>query len=208
MSCRCNAVDTVPYSKFRDYVRMHIASAPVNVIDHAVRAAVIEMAKESMQMQRDLYLDVQACVQDYELCVPDMVVHAVREVHFQGAELRAVTSPAPCLPSGTFYHEPDRGILLGSTPSCDAPEGLYVRVVVHPSPDSCEVDRWVYERHAQSVAEGALSRMFLMKDMSWYDVTAAGIMFRRWKTARNRMKGEQAKHRTSGPTFMKAKRFV
>lgn len=208
MTCRCEPVDMVPYSAFQDQVRLSIASAPAEVIDFAVRNAVIEMMKESLQMQRDLYIDVQECVRDYEVCVPGLVLHAVREVHFQHRELLPVTSPTPHLYPGHFYHEPDRGIMIGTQPACDEEGALYVRAVVHPSRDSCEVDRWVYERHADAVAEGALSRMFLMKDMGWYDTALAGISMRRFKNAKNRMKGEQAKHRVSGPTLMKAPRFL
>ena len=208
MTCRCEPVEMVPYSAFQDQVRLSIPAAPADVIDFAVRNAVIEMVKESLQMQRDIYVDVQECVCDYEICIPGMVLHAVREVHFHRRELHPITSPTPYVYSGQYYHEPEKGILIGDQPGYDSEGALYVRAVVHPSRDSCEVDRWVYERHADAVAEGALSRLFGMKDMSWFDRAEAGVAMRRFKTAKNRMKGEQAKHRISGPTFMSARRFV
>lgn len=208
MTCRCDPVDTVPLSAFYDEVRMYVSSAPSPVMDIAIRNAIIEMMKETLQMQRDVYIDVQACVQDYELCIPGRTLHAVREVHLHCRNLLPVTSPTPHLPAGHFYHEPERGILIGDQPACDEAGALYVRAVVVPSRDTCEIDRWVYERHAESVALGAATRLFGMKDMAWYDRREAGVTMRQFKTAKNRMKGEQAKHRISGPTLMKAPRFL
>lgn len=208
MSCKVRPVDMVPYSVFSDYVRMHVTTIPANVMEHAIRSSVIEMASEALNMQRDIWLDVQEGVQDYQFEVPDMVIHAVRKVCYGTRDLVPVTEPECYNRPGTFYYEPPMGLLIGDCPSEDQAECVYLRAVVHPSPDSCEVDRWVYDRHAQDIANGALSRLLLMKDMDWYDVGLAGVMFRRWKTARNRMKGMQAKNRVSGPTMMKAKRFV
>lgn len=208
MTCRCEPVATVPLSQFYDEVRMYVSSAPAPVMDVAIRNAIIEMMKETLQMQRDLYIDVQDCVRDYEVCVPDMTLHAVREVHLYRRNLLPVTSPTPCLYPGQFYFEPERGLMIGDQPGCDEEGALYVRAVVVPSRSACEIDTWVYERHAESVALGAATRLFGMKDMSWYDRREAGVTMRQFKTAKNRMKGEQAKHRISGPTMMKAPRFL
>lgn len=208
MSCRVAPTETVPYSQFSDYVRMHVTAIPSAVMEHAIRAACIEMASEGLNMQRDIWVDVQEGVQDYQFEVPGMVIHAVRKVCYGQRELTPVIEPNCDTTPGTFFYEPPNGLIIGTCPSEDQDECLYIRAVVHPSPDGCEVDRWVYERHAQAIAEGALSRLLLMKDMSWYDVPLAGVMFRRWKTARNRIKGMQAKNRISGPTMMRTKRFI
>lgn len=209
MSCVCAPVNTVPWSAFTDQVRTHVHTAPDDIMEQAVRTAVIEMSQAVMNIQRDVYIDVQEGVQDYHFQLADCYVpHMVRSVCYEGCDLQPNTSPDCHNHPGTFYYEPPYDLLIGSCPREDKAQALVVRVVVQPGPDSCEVDRWVYDRHSEAVANGALSRLLLMKDADWFDITVAGIMMRRWKTALNRMKGAQAKNRVSGPTFMKTRRFV
>jgi hypothetical protein len=212
MTCRCNDVETVPWSFFTDHVVLHAKGVPQDVAEHVVRQAAIEWARVTLSLQRDLYIDMQACVQDYRLEPPDgYTIHAVREVEVCGCCLTARTGP-PCgscdLRTNEFYFQKTCNLLVGRTVPCDTPEALLARVVVIPGQQSCEIDKWVYDTWAEDIGNGALSRLLLMKDASWYSTADAGIMLRRWKNALNRAKGAQAKSHVSGPTFMGRRRFI
>ena len=210
MACRCAPVNTVDWSAFTDGVVLHAHKAPPDVMEFAVRQAVIEFAQTSLSIQRDVYIDAQACVQDYEICLDDnYVVHSVRSVCVEGCDLTARTEPV-CdhIPSNQFYFENPDQLLVGRSPAEDKPGSIVVRTVVHPSPDSCSVDRWVYDRHSEAIAAGALSRLLLMKDSQWYSQREAAIHLRRWKTFKNRIKGAQAKNHIAGPVYMRTRRFV
>lgn len=212
MACRCVDTELVPWSYFTDSVTLHAKNVPTDVAEHSIRQAAIEFARVTLSLQRDLYVDMQAGVWDYRLDVPDdYTLHAVRSVQVEGCCLGARTRP-PCGPCdmllGEFYFEKPCSLLVGRTVPCDTQEALLARVVVIPGQQSCGIDKWVYDTWAEDIGNGALSRLLLMKDASWYSTGDAGIMLRRWKNALNRAKGAQAKSHVSGPTFMGRRRFV
>jgi hypothetical protein len=161
-------------------------------------------------IQRDLWIDVQEGVQDYNLDVPDnYTLHMVREVRRQHNHLLPVAR-ALCHNLGPrqYYFEQPCQIMIGSVPTSDCAEGLYVRAVVIPSQDSCEIDAWMFDRYGEDIAYGALSRAYLMTDAAWYNTRDGGIMMRRWNTSINRIKVEKAKNGVAGPMAIKIPRYV
>ena len=208
MTCKCDHVDTVPLEAFREHVQLHCALCPTNVIDFYVRTAAIELARRSLNMQRDIWIDLQAGVHDYEICLDDVNLHLIRQVCCGEEELHPVTKLQCCPGSGNYYYyEKPNKLLLGRTPQEDCPEGLFVRAIVKPRQDACTLDECYYEDFAETIATGALSRIMIM-DKPWRDVQAGGIMRTRWKEFMNAAKVEHTKGGSAGPKFVKIPRFV
>jgi hypothetical protein len=210
MTCSSNPIDTVPWSAFAPAVLLHCPTAPLNVIEHAVRETVIEWAERSMSLVRDIFIDAQENVRDYEVVAEDGYnIHTFNNVSYHDRNLRAAGfSMHHDLCYGYYAFRIPSALLLGETPDCDEARAIYVSAVVKPSQVSCSVDRWVFERHAEAISTGAISRMALIANQDWTSVQTAGIMLRRWEAFLGRIKSEVSKNYSTAPSFMRARRFI
>lgn len=211
MSCRtCDPGATVNWEVFLDYIMPYANKVPRAFAIQEARNATIELARKSLNLQRDLYIDAQECVNDYTIEVEDGYnIHMVREVCCGDTTLYPRTN-IECCPSGgcTFHFDYPCELYLDTAPSCDQQDGIYVRASVLPSQDTCKIDKWVYDKHAEDIATGALSRLMIMHGTEWYDPRQGGIMLRRWRNVMSQSRVEQAKAHNAGPVMMKAKRWI
>lgn len=210
MACTCADYDKTPWSEFFPYMSIYLDRIPEDIASFLVRAAVIEWATETLMLQRDVYIDVQSCVSDYTVEVPDgFTLHSIREAYFKGSRLTPVQRIGSYgVHHGQVYFDGINQIMLGDAPAEDEKGALLVRAIVLPTQQSCEIDSWVFQRYAEQMANGGLSRAFLMNGTPWASPREGGIMLRRWQTFMGRVKSERVKGGIAGPTFIKVPRFV
>jgi len=206
----CNPNEQVSFDQFLDYVRPYCTECPEELMVQYVRAAAVEFARRTLTLQRDIYVDVQAGVQDYIIDPVDSYsIHMLRQVSFRGRDLKPMQRPPTSyMPCDAYYFERPCKIMLGPVPECDEREALLIRATVIPSQKSCEVDAHVLDYYAEDIATGALSRLMLMPETKWYSTQQGGIMLKRWRNFLNLAKVERAKNDTAGPVYMREQRFI
>jgi hypothetical protein len=184
--------------------------APIDMIKHQVRASIIELVTRTAILTRDVYVDTQCDVGDYDLTLDDgYVIRSIKSVCLGACELRPLTD-LPCGdhgPNGYYFERPCQ-LVVTPKPSSDCQDGITVKAVVAPSHQSCLFDKWLYEYYAEDIATGALSRLMIMKGANWYDTKQGGIMLRRWKGVLANIKTEKSKNFTSRPTIIQVKRWI
>jgi hypothetical protein len=213
MSCRVPAFDPVPWSQLNPMVQISAPATPLNIIEHALRQSAAEFLSRTLALEVDMTTDLQAGVKDYDIRPPDGYrVHLVRQVcvGHDGCEVEyRGMSRAPCgeMRCREYWFNPPGTLLVGYESCEDMPDGLLVRASIAPTQDSCYIDRDIYERYGEVIAEGALSRILIMPNTAWYNPPSAGIMLRRFGFGVNRAKNDKGRE-YGGPKMMKAPRFV
>jgi hypothetical protein len=208
---RCCSKPCVPLSKFVEYIRPMVVSAPDGVIEQYVRQALIEFAQKTLFFQRDYYIDLQENVSDYTIPIEDgFYPHMIREVSVNGMRLHSVERPPldDAQFYGKVYFEKPCRIVVGHCPDEDCTDGLLVRADVVPSQDTCCVDQWIFDTYLGDIAQGALSHLLIMPGAAWFNPQQGGIFLRRWKGVLANIKTTHHKGYNSGPTIIKVKRFV
>lgn len=213
MACSCEATDVVPLSEFLPYILPDIGDVPDEIAAHKARLACIEFAARTHQLKRTLFVDEQAGVQNYYLCVPDgYTLLSIDYVRNNCRDLPANKAADPfqtqhaC--SKWYAFDKPNVLYINPTPRCDNPRGIEVRVTVLPGQDTCFVDRCIYDVHAQDVAYGALAKLHMMQPEAWYDPRLAGVYERQWRDALRTAKVREDKKHTADPLIMKATRWV
>lgn len=208
-TCKCPSYTGVPWSEMFPVLQMAAMSAPPNIMETALRQSAIEFLSRTGALERDVYIDLQEGVMDYQLHGPDGYrVNFVREVCADGLKLRSAPSiDCQYVNPGMYVFMPPDSLVLGSQPDEDLPDGLLVRASLQPSQDSCAIDDDIYQRYGEIIVEGALSRMLIIPNTPWFSTQSGGIALRRFKSGINRAKNDKGRE-YAGPRYMKAPRFV
>lgn len=211
MGCRCEDKGSVPLSVIAESVAVNVMGAPSNMVEHYVRLAYIEFAAKSNLIKKDLYVDVQAGVEDYQLDMPDgYMVHMIEDVSYRNRNLR-LSPNAPvddCALYGKFFFAPPCTLLVGINAEEDECEALRVRVSTRPTITTCTIESWIADRYHEDLVAGALSKMLIVPGASWFNPQQGGIYMRRWKGHLASAKVEAVKAFSTAPMFMKPRRIV
>jgi hypothetical protein len=217
MACNTPSFNPVPWDEMLPMVQISAHSAPLNVVEHCLRQAANEFLSKTLALEVDVYVDLQAGVQDYSVQPPDGYrIQQIRQVLVDGVNMGGLSSPPgghagstnhTHMPCRSFWFVPPTSILVAFEGTCDSPGGMLVRAAIAPTQDSCFIDRDIYERYGEVISEGALSRILIMPNTAWYNPPSAGIMLRRFQFGVNRAKNDKGRE-FSGPKFMRAPRFI
>lgn len=177
-------VEFIALEEFLPRITLIAKGVPDDVALEYLRQACQTLARDSLLLQRDLYLDVQAQVRDYYLEAGDFEqVHYVRYVRL-GKEQR------PCIAASQrmarcecrdFVFEPNDKIILTKTPKADAENQLFVRYFAIPTQNACDVDKLLYDRYHDVVVNGALAQLLLMRQYAFADPQMAMLYEKRFK---------------------------
>lgn len=206
----CSIKSTMGWDTFTPYIAPYVKGAPDVIMAHAARLAAIEFARSVNILSRVVYIDTQAGVADYPLEIDDgYTAVAVRSVCLSGRELPLADSMlcrARCQSGFTF--SPELGLYINPAPSDDGKDCLVVTVTVVPGQDSCYVDPVLYNEFAEIIGDGAVSRLLLMNQASWYAPQLSREFLAKFVAAVKQAKIIQLKGRSSAPQFMKPMRFI
>lgn len=220
MSCMCCAdADMVPLADFVPFVSPSLTEAPDLLIQQFIRQTAISLCREVALLKDVITIDLQACVHDYPIVVDNacLIPREVGEVRvfcpragrWQPPLSRLKSRPlaGQCNPAGYWLKLPHE-IYVVPHPQEDIPGGLAVELILQPGQDADSLPRSLYEEHAELLAEGALSRLLLLKTASWHDPSAAGIALKRYKGGVSTIRAEEQRGDTSVPLMAKAPRWA
>lgn len=157
-------VDVVSFDELVPYIAVNVDGVPANVMGHMARLSAIEFAQKTRMVKRTMFMSLQAGQSHYLLRHTDGVqIQTLESVRYCGRVLR---------PHEYEFYMPGN-LNLREAPEVDEPRALEIRAIVAPGQDSCRFDRWVYERYAEVIAAGALSRIFAMHGEDWFSTTLA-----------------------------------
>lgn len=212
MSC-CKALqDAVPLEDFLPYILPQAPNAPPEMAAHYVRMAAIEFSRHTEAVTDEHCIDVQEGVADYCIDWPhcDLVPFAVKKVCYK-RELKALRDrpcAGQCLPSYTYFFDAPNDLLISPVPSCDEEKALCVELALHPSQDTCSLPRALYDQYAETLGDGAASKLLLVKGADWYDPQSAGIYLRRFKNAVSSARTLITRRGALGPVKMRARAWI
>lgn len=200
---KANLCDDDPLVRFEDmtpYVAVRVDMVPAEVIGHALRLSAIEFAQRTKAVRRTLYLDAQACVQHYSLLHTDCYnIFAIEQVWYDGVPLQ-VNTVDRCTHGGYWYaFERPASLYVGVTPAQDCPRAFEIRAVISPGQDSCFIDEWVYQLHAETIASGAVYRLLSMQSEDWFNPAIASLAAREFNAGVARAAALDKGHNSMAP---------
>lgn len=214
MTCLCCAdADMVPLSEFVPFVSPSLTEAPDPLIEQFIRQAAIDLCRKTTLLKDEVLVDLQAMVHDYTFAVdnPCVIPRAVGEVRVCGGRplprLKRRPMPGECDPAGYWLQLPGEVYIIPH-PHHDMRDGLSIEVVLQPSQDADSLPRLLYDEYAEVLAEGALSRLLLLKTASWYDTSAAGIAMKRYNSGVSAIRVSAKRGDSTQPLIAKAPRWV
>jgi hypothetical protein len=184
---------------------VHVDGVPANVIGHMARLAAIEMASCTGVMRRTVFMDVQECVRVYDLKLDDCYsINQISQVCYNDQIMRPDRVLACCPTTSCSYHfeRPDC-FYIGLEPRCDMTRALEIHMTVIPGQDSCYIDKHVYDLYAETLAAGALYRIFMMKDEPWFDVALSRIHGANFNAGASKARIRDLSGNSAEPTRMK-----
>lgn len=204
MSCNEFPTRRISWSEFIPYTSLYVKGVPDEIAAHMVRLATIEFTTRTGAIKRTVYIDSQADVADYCL-VPedDYTIKMVTGVRVNGRRLAPTRQWDECLPSCSYFYDHPNSLILGSTPSSDGINAIAVNLTLIPGQDTCFVDGSLYDEYAEDIAFGAISRLLLITDVSWYDPQSAGLYQDKFRRALARAKQVVARGNNGEPVFMR-----
>lgn len=208
MTCEVSHADTVPLDEFLPYVMYQVSGLPAEVAAHTLRLSAIELAKHTGLLERTIHMNSQQGVEFYELNVgQDVVISSVRQVTVNGCCYEPYRELCDCLPNRHFYYDKQRGLMIDPAGD-DRAKGIEVIAKVVPDQDACELDRCLYDVHAEVVSDGAMARIMNIPTAPWYEPNSARTFARAFASGRSAAAKIAGKRSMSGPTIIKPRRWV
>jgi hypothetical protein len=174
---------------------------------HLLKAA-IELCERSHIWVQEVKIDAQAGVEDYPLELTDSaVVVAVKEVRSGQCCLNSArTGLCGGCACNTFKLYGNKTLWLPA-PIEDEEQGFTALVVAKPAQDSCVLVDELYEDWAETIADGAAARCFVMPKTDWYNAGMATYYTKKFGVGLVRAKNKRVMQRTTGPLMMRGARF-
>lgn len=208
MACEVSPADTVSLDEFLPYVMYQVSGLPAEVAAHTLRLAAIELAKHTGLLERTIHMTAQQGVEFYALDLgPDVAVSSVRQVTVNGCCYAPYRELCDCLPNRHFYYDKQRGLMIDPAGE-DRARGIEVIAKVVPGQDTCELDRCLYDVHAEVVSDGAMARIMNIPTAPWYEPNSARAFARRFNEGRSAAAKIAKKRSVSAPTMIKSRRWA
>lgn len=163
---------------FYPWITAEVMGCPDPVMDLAIRSTIIDFAEKSLVLQQDLDpITTIPNISDYDLEPPrDHLVTKIMKVWFKGQELDAESPDEIKTPSvynrnsgylvnkgdPRFYLQKDpRTISFYPVPEFTERQAITIRVALKPTRAAATFDDIFLEEYAETIAHGALMRIFL-----------------------------------------------
>jgi hypothetical protein len=194
----------VNLSDFLDDLMPRLPGATEELVNHELYAALRQLCEEGWAWYQDITIDVKAAKQTYYLdpLPGNARVGYVLSAFYNptsGYRRRLtpmVTIPAAIVPNPNPDSEDDTPIgylmtdpgtmKLSPTPSADAPKGLTIGLTAIPLSPTCSFPDYFFTHYRDTLIDGVMARMQLMKSMAWSDTNLATINGRKWRNWLNR----------------------
>lgn len=183
------------YTEFYDYVSPECPRAPDDQIKLKIRSAVMDFCERTRRYKYDVApISIVAAQHTYGVAVPserimvdvlsafvnkiEIYPRSTRQLDEELREWRTATGAA------VYYYVPDQNqIRIVRIPTEAIANGLELTVALKPARISEDCPDWILEDHAETIAHGALARLFSMRGVPWSDPQMAGAHESRFNTA-------------------------
>lgn len=201
----------VKYEQILPYVLPYVNGCPPEIAEHNIRLAAIEFLSYTKLITSTMYLDAQEGVSDYFLegdydseCY---CVSSIKSVCINSRDLERIDRDTCCPTDCGFTFCMPCDLYIQPAPCSDAARCIEVQVYLQPTQDGCSIDSWVYEKYAEALANGALSRLYNLTRQPWYDPSQAGLHAAFFDRVKKRARCLATNKHTTGKTFIKTKRW-
>ena len=224
---------TVSITKWKPLIVPQVPEGSWPMMEWAVREAAIEFCEETHLWTYDLTrIDVEEDTQDYTLTVPSSqyaeleIIDSVKykqngqdddqfvtldPLSVNQADLEDsgswifLTSPTP---SHFWVDNEDQELHLWRIPTVDSDEGLLVKTVLKPNDSCATLPDFLYNEHRRCIANGALSKLFGMKAMPWYDPVLSTEKMQLFNDGYNQAKWKKINGGTKRAAQVRMREFI
>lgn len=213
MSCYIDPLSCLSWDALLPYVHPYARGAPDEVMLQAIRSSAIEFCRRSGVLHDENTLDIQAYVKDYPLetlCDYEIVRTYEVVVSNTWRYRPSITKNRVCWTLGgyQFYMQQPDIVVITNPPSMDIPNGLQVEFIVQPKQDGCTVDNLLYESWAEGIAFGAIARLLMMPNTSWFSMPTAQAFQVKYRSELARARTSVDLNFTSGSAIMQTERWI
>jgi hypothetical protein len=182
-----------------------IGIAPNIALFHLTQAA-IELCERAPVWVETLLIDQQQGLTEYPLDLFEGArVIQVQSVKSECCGLVPNRNLSCACSCGGFRVEGNN--LIVSAPNQDVDLGFVVKVHCAPVRDYCQIPENIYQEWAETIADGAASRCFMMPKTDWFSAGLASVYARKFEAALGRALIRTKLGRTPGPLMMRGSFF-
>jgi hypothetical protein len=172
----------VPVSDVVSEIMMACTDMPQEMAESLVSDTVIDFLKRTSLLKFWVPVDLQDCVEDYFLDVPECLelnyVHRIcpDTACACGGPGATLVRNAPCAfvcGARQVRFVPPGTIQISPTPKADEAQAFWVEVSATPKRDSCELPDFLYERYREEISNGAMWRAVRIPNVKWHDRLSA-----------------------------------
>lgn len=212
MSCNCvSTEDTVAYGDFLPYVLPFVAGCPDELAEFHVKQAAIELAKFSGALEYRQTINLWNGVNTYAIGTPEGYEFGrIAQLEYNGSTTaNPFIDGSICRCGGlTFTVTPPNCITVSPTPSKDTADGLTVVTCVYPSQSSTAVDRDFAQRYYETIASGALERLFKLPETTWQSAPLSKDFGAGFRSGKVQARVDRMQNFTEGAIKMRVQRIV
>ena len=235
MTCYIDPNHCLSWDALLPYVHPYVLGAPDEVILQAIRTSTIEFCRRSAILHDVNVLDIQKGVRDYPLeTICDYEIVRIFQVSSRNKMIWQYSPSIMMTPSSnfgtdvmlgfggyygswyydgaglgyTFYVQQPNLIILNVIPDKDDPKELVVEFIVQPKQDGCTLDNGLYEAWAEGIAYGAITRLLMMPNTSWFSMPTAKEYQIKYRNELARARTAVDLNFTSGPAMMRTVRWI
>ena len=201
----------IEYSNFLPYVLPYINDCPPQIAEHNIRLSCIEFLNHTRLVKVTSYIDTQENVGEYfigeDIDLDCYCISSIGRVCLGGRELQRLDQDKCCPTDCGYIFNMPCDVFITPPPSEDMKKSLSVELFLQPTQDGCSVDRWIYEKYAETIAQGALYRIYNLTRQPWYDPSQAGLHARFYAEGMEKARCDRVSGFSSGVTKVKTRRW-
>lgn len=176
-------------------IRPHVRNCPDPVVTDQLIIAAREFCRYTKWLRETIAVATTAGTQVYGLtsAAADQEVIGIKQVTFQNMQLSPSSPEEVSSNSGTpavYWFLPSQAIALNPAPNTDAAEDLKVTAIVQPKPDAAAISDELVLAHDQTIASGAMRRLFMMPGAAWFNGDLADVHRAAWTVGINKARSD------------------
>lgn len=171
-------VEFIDISEMLPRVTLVAKGVPDSIAIEYLRQSAYTFAKESRLLERTIRINTQQGVDDYYLENGSEQIVTIKSVTVDDKCCKRRQCFEPLNVCDRFKFFPPDKIVLNSTPKDDN-GSIVVVYYAAPTQDTCEIDKFLFDRHHDAIVHGALSQLLLMSKYDFSDYRLASL-YQQW----------------------------
>ena len=211
-------VEFIGLDAFLPRVTLVAQGVPDDVAIEYIRQSAMRLAKDSRLLKRTAYADVQAGVADYYIANGEQEqINLLYDIQLgkphswcggvnlsdTGCFVALQTCRNPF-----FTFEPPDKVILARTPKHDGEKQLRFDYYAVPTQNCCKVDKLLYDRYHDTVVNGALADLLLMRKYEFADPQLALAYDRRFQQGIAQAKVDVSRQFMTGTQLLQTEMMI